>query len=154
MEGYDEELSSETELDEQEASLFGTEELEVSFPENGDAAPSDSEDGAVVKNPFSSIVEGVLEALDPEDEEKEVSVPDSSEAPETLEGGEAAEGPAEPEAALSEDAWQSYLLLQERQHLELMAHLETLRNLNLCILVALGVVAGCLLMRQLSSFFK
>lgn len=131
VEGYAEEVFPEDELDEPEA--------ETPFSENStaDAGFYDPEDSAVVKNPISNIVEDVLEAL---------------------EGGEAAEEPAaepmEPEAVLSEDAWQSYLLLQDQQHLELMAHLETIQNLDLCVLVALGVVAGCLLMRQLSSFFR
>lgn len=144
VEGYDEELPSEVKLD-------GSETAPES--DKADAGSPVPEDGAL-KDLFSGVVEDMLHDQELGAGDDGALAPEALEAVKGENGGESVEGPSEPEAALSEDAWQSYLLLQEQQHLEHMAHLETLRNLDLCVLVALGVVAGCLLMRQLSSFFR
>lgn len=163
VEGYEEELPE-------------GEEFEAEAPqaaEDADPVPEAVPDDPVPAAPgtvlgaFSSVKTvsgagfGEEKAGEKQTEEEQGGSPEASET-----GGTGAV-PAEPEELVEDsqtgeaagsvfpaEVWQEYLELREVQHMELVSYAESIRNISLCILVGVGVAVGCLLIRELSSYFK
>lgn len=157
-EGYEEELP--------EGKEFETEAPQV--PEDADPVPEAAPDDPVPAAPgtvlgaFSSV-----KAVSGAESEEKKAGEEQGGGSEASETGETGVVPAEPEelvedsqtgedagSVFSAEAWQEYLELREVQHMELVSYAESIRNISLCILVGVGVAVGCLLIRELSSYFK
>lgn len=138
-EGYEEELP--------EGEDFASEDAEIS--EETEQEPGNVLDDAALPDNPGAVLGGILSdkevALEPKQTE---SGPEQSvEEEEELEPGSV-------EDIVSADAWGEYLILREAQHMELVSYAESICNISLCILVGVGVAVGCLLIRQISCYFK
>ena len=138
-EGYEEELP--------EGEDFASEDAEIS--EETEQEPGNVLDDAALPDNLGAVLGGILSDKEValELKQTEPGPEQSGEEKEELESGSV-------EDIFSSDAWGEYLILREAQHMELVSYAESIRNINLCILVGLGVAVGCLLMRQFSYYFK
>lgn len=157
-EGYEEELP--------EGKEFETEAPQV--PEDADPVPEAAPEDPVPAVPgtvlgsFSSI-----EAVSGAESGEKKAGEEQGSGSEASETGETGAVPAEAEmqeedtqtgepaeGVFPAEAWQEYLELREAQHMELVSYAGSICNISLCILVGVGVAVGCLLIRQISCYFK